>query len=295
MLGRLGEQNGYLACRDCTLGDLAVAAHISALDYFGEVPWAEFPIAAEWYVKMKSRPSFRTLARRSRARPAARIALCRARRLRTRDTIRAFAKATAVSMPCALRAGEADQAGEHLATFLAEGRHGTMDWMARTRTAALRPNLLWPEAKSIVVLGANYGPAGDPREQLARKSNGAISVYAQGDDYHDVLKTKLKQLGGLHRRTLRRGREGVHRYRARDGKAAGAGSRPRLAGQAHQSRFARIRLVAVHRFGVHDARRSSRMRRNRIIAANAGAASMPARRQPSPRPIASMRGAAFPI
>jgi len=61
MLGRLGEQNGYLACRDCTLGDLAVAAHISALDYFGEVPWADYPIAAEWYVKMKSRPSFRTL------------------------------------------------------------------------------------------------------------------------------------------------------------------------------------------------------------------------------------------
>jgi glutathione S-transferase len=61
MLGRLGEQNGYLACRDCTLGDLAVAAHISAIDYFGEVPWADYPIAAEWYVKMKSRPSFRTL------------------------------------------------------------------------------------------------------------------------------------------------------------------------------------------------------------------------------------------
>jgi glutathione S-transferase len=61
MLGQLGELNGYLACRDCTLGDLAVAAHISALDYFGEVPWADYPIAAEWYVKMKSRPSFRTL------------------------------------------------------------------------------------------------------------------------------------------------------------------------------------------------------------------------------------------
>ena len=41
--------------------DLAVAAHISAIDYFGEVPWADYPIAAEWYVKMKSRPSFRTL------------------------------------------------------------------------------------------------------------------------------------------------------------------------------------------------------------------------------------------
>jgi glutathione S-transferase len=60
-LGTLAEKNGYLACRDCTVGDLAVAAHISALDYFGEVPWSEFPWAAEWYVKMKSRPSFRTL------------------------------------------------------------------------------------------------------------------------------------------------------------------------------------------------------------------------------------------
>jgi glutathione S-transferase len=61
VLGATAEQNGYLACRECTLGDLAVAAHISALDYFGEVPWAEFPAFAEWYMRMKSRPSFRTL------------------------------------------------------------------------------------------------------------------------------------------------------------------------------------------------------------------------------------------
>jgi glutathione S-transferase len=61
MLGDTAERHGYLASRECTLGDLAVAAHISALDYFGEIPWAEFPLAAEWYVKMKSRPSFRSL------------------------------------------------------------------------------------------------------------------------------------------------------------------------------------------------------------------------------------------
>jgi glutathione S-transferase len=60
-IGATAEQNGYLASRECTLGDLAVAAHISALDYFGEVPWAEFPAAAEWYMRMKSRPSFRSL------------------------------------------------------------------------------------------------------------------------------------------------------------------------------------------------------------------------------------------
>jgi len=55
------EQNGNLSARDCTIGDFAVAASLSSLDYFGEVPWSEFPTAAEWYVRIKSRPSFRTL------------------------------------------------------------------------------------------------------------------------------------------------------------------------------------------------------------------------------------------
>ena len=60
-IGKTAEQRGNLAERDCTLGDFAVAAHLSALDYFGEVPWSEFPQAGEWYVRMKSRPSFRSL------------------------------------------------------------------------------------------------------------------------------------------------------------------------------------------------------------------------------------------
>lgn len=60
-IGTAGETNGYLAARECTLGDLAVAANLSALDYFGEVPWADYPAAAEWYIRMKSRPAFRTL------------------------------------------------------------------------------------------------------------------------------------------------------------------------------------------------------------------------------------------
>jgi len=60
-IGASADMHGYLAARECTLGDLAVAAHISALDYFGEIPWAEFPSAAEWYLRMKSRPSFRSL------------------------------------------------------------------------------------------------------------------------------------------------------------------------------------------------------------------------------------------
>jgi glutathione S-transferase len=60
-IGRAAESNGNLACRDCTLGDLAVAAHLSALDYFGEVPWTDFAAANEWYVRIKSRPAFRSI------------------------------------------------------------------------------------------------------------------------------------------------------------------------------------------------------------------------------------------
>jgi len=114
-----------------------------------------------------------------------------------RDGIRAFAIACGFDAVKFVRAGGADRAGAHLATFLAEGRHGTMDWMAKNAERRAAPSALWPEAKSVIVLGANYGPGADPREQLARKSNGAISVYAQGDDYHDVLKTKLKRLAGF--------------------------------------------------------------------------------------------------
>src|SRR6201996_1808925 len=60
-IGKAAESNGNLAGRSSSLGDLAVAAHLSALDYFGEVPWSEFPTAAEWYVRLKSRPSFRSI------------------------------------------------------------------------------------------------------------------------------------------------------------------------------------------------------------------------------------------
>ena len=80
-LGDAADRHGYLAARECTLGDLALAAHLSALDYFGEVPWKDFSSAAEWYLRVKSRPGFRLAALRPRAGPAARLPLCRARRL----------------------------------------------------------------------------------------------------------------------------------------------------------------------------------------------------------------------
>ncbi len=61
MIGQTVEVHGNLAARTCTIADLALASHLSALDYFGEVPWDATPAMREWYVRMKSRPSFRSL------------------------------------------------------------------------------------------------------------------------------------------------------------------------------------------------------------------------------------------
>jgi epoxyqueuosine reductase len=79
--------------------------------------------------------------------------------------------------------------------FLALGRQGDMDWLARRAEARGDPRRLWPEVRSVVVVGANYGLPGDPLAALARRDRGTISVYARGEDYHDVLKRRLKRLG----------------------------------------------------------------------------------------------------
>ncbi len=88
-------------------------------------------------------------------------------------------------------------AAERLGGFLEAGRHGTMDWLARYAERRADPLALWPQARSIVVLGVNYAPDHDPREDLRHKDRGAISVYARGDDYHDVIKKKLKRLAAF--------------------------------------------------------------------------------------------------
>jgi epoxyqueuosine reductase len=88
------------------------------------------------------------------------------------------------------------EAGQHLGTFLEEGMHGDMSWLAANADRRADPAALWPEARSIIMLGMNYGPAEDPLALLAERWRGAISVYARGRDYHDILKGKLKSLGG---------------------------------------------------------------------------------------------------
>jgi epoxyqueuosine reductase len=83
-----------------------------------------------------------------------------------------------------------------LRQFLDAGHHGTMAWMAERAHWRADPQAMWQDAKSVIVLGLNYGPAHDPLAILERKERGAISAYALGDDYHDVVKKKLKALAG---------------------------------------------------------------------------------------------------
>jgi epoxyqueuosine reductase len=87
-------------------------------------------------------------------------------------------------------------AGARLAEFVEAGRHGTMEWMEATLERRAHPQALWPEARSALALGMNYGPDHDPRTLQGARAHGAISVYAQGDDYHELIKGRLKQLGG---------------------------------------------------------------------------------------------------
>ena len=84
-----------------------------------------------------------------------------------------------------------------LRAALDAGWHGDMDWMEQTANRRAGPRILWPEARSIIMVGLNYGPDADPLEALSRKKIGNISVYARNRDYHDVIKGKLKELAGL--------------------------------------------------------------------------------------------------
>ena len=83
---------------------------------------------------------------------------------------------------------------DYFSEFLTKSRHGEMKWLEEKADRRKSPLILWPEVKSIIMLGMNYGPAHNPLNSLEHKSDGNISVYAQGKDYHDVIKKRLKQI-----------------------------------------------------------------------------------------------------
>ncbi|MER9166375.1 tRNA epoxyqueuosine(34) reductase QueG [Mesorhizobium australicum] len=104
---------------------------------------------------------------------------------------RAGFDAVAVTAPDAIPLAPA-----RLAEFIADGFHGSMDWIAETIARRAEPSTLWPAVRSIVVLAMNYGPGHDPRDVLAKRDRGAISVYAKNRDYHEIMKGRLKQIAG---------------------------------------------------------------------------------------------------
>jgi epoxyqueuosine reductase len=89
------------------------------------------------------------------------------------------------------------RAAANLRAFLQSGAHGDMDWLARDPQRRADPRGLWSDVRSVIMLGVNYGPDQDPLAILKQRTRGAISVYAQGSDYHDVIKQRLKALARL--------------------------------------------------------------------------------------------------
>ncbi len=89
-------------------------------------------------------------------------------------------------------ADAAPRAGERLRAWLAEGCHGSMLWMEARADERASPAGLWPDVRSVVMLGMSYAPGRDPLALAAHPDRGRISVYAQGADYHDIVKRALK-------------------------------------------------------------------------------------------------------
>ena len=83
----------------------------------------------------------------------------------------------------------------YIKDFLKNDFHGDMDWLEKNLERRVSPKKLWSDVKSIIVLGVNYGPNRDPLQNLENKKIGNISVYARGNDYHEVIKKNLKKFG----------------------------------------------------------------------------------------------------
>ena len=186
----LADHRSWLAGDELSIADLSAAAHLSVIDYLGDIPWTDFPVAKLWYQRIKSRPSFRPLLGDTlRGMPASALR-CRPRFLNgcgPRHCRKASAGLRiALRMPGRARAG---------------GKTAQLPWdeLSRRHGLACR-NGGAPRSTEGPVAGGKVGHhaghelwAGlDAIERLGRKSHGVISTYALNRDYHDVVKGKLK-------------------------------------------------------------------------------------------------------
>lgn len=95
---------------------------------------------------------------------------------------------------CGIARADAFDGQIQLSSWLDAGHHGTMDWMEARKVERSAPQKLWPDARNIIALGMSYAPKTSPLALENAKNTGRISVYAQGSDYHDVIKRNLKAL-----------------------------------------------------------------------------------------------------
>ncbi len=111
-----------------------------------------------------------------------------------RDSLGEIAREAGFSALGVARADATPKTAERLSQWLASGAHGDMIWMEETAARRGSPAGLWPEVRSVISLGMSYAPEGDPLALADRPDRGRISVYAQGADYHDVVKKALKRV-----------------------------------------------------------------------------------------------------
>ena len=111
-----------------------------------------------------------------------------------RDAIVAHARALGFQAVGIAPASGAPADAAALRQFVQLGYAGDMEWLPRTAERRASPQALWPAARSIVVVGVNYGPAHDPLRLLEAPTRGIVSAYAQGRDYHKVIKSRLRRL-----------------------------------------------------------------------------------------------------
>lgn len=112
-----------------------------------------------------------------------------------KDRLTVFARDAGFGKVGVCRPDAVPQMAERLAAFVADGRHGQMAWMADRMQWRGDPTALWPAARSVIMLAEVYTPDHDPLSVLGERDRAAISVYAQGRDYHDVVKKRLKVVG----------------------------------------------------------------------------------------------------
>ncbi len=112
------------------------------------------------------------------------------------DSIKAKAHALGFDAVGLCNADACPETKARLNEFLTRGYHGDMIWMMTREKERSAPKALWPEVRSVIALGLSYAPQDDPLRHHKQSDIGVISVYAQGKDYHDVVKKKLKTLGG---------------------------------------------------------------------------------------------------